>query len=98
MTDNDDRQGGRDVDRTSNRAALTLALTLPGDVLLYLLLPIYAAEFGVSLIEAGLLLASNRLVRIVGYGWVARFYERHGPGPACTLACVAAAGATLSYS
>ncbi|MBN9426421.1 MAG: MFS transporter, partial [Burkholderiales bacterium] len=98
MTEAPGRASASDVDKTSNRAALTLALTLPGDVVLYLLLPIYAAEFGVSLVEAGLLLASNRLVRIVGYGWVARFYERHGPGPACTLAAAAAAAATLSYA
>lgn len=98
MTDAPGHAGARDIDRTSNRAALTMALTLPGDVVLYLLLPIYAAEFGVSLPEAGLLLASNRLVRIVGYGWVARFYERHGPGPACTLAAIATAAATLSYA
>lgn len=45
-----------------------MALALPGDAILYLLLPLYAASFGVSLVEAGLLLAANRLVRIAGYG------------------------------
>src|SRR3954463_8598148 len=71
------------ADRASRDAALTLGLGLPGDPVLYLLLPLYAAEFGVSLPEAGVLLAANRLVRIAGYGWVARGYERFGPRAAC---------------
>jgi MFS family permease len=87
-----------EADRASLRAAVTLALTLPGDTLLYLLLPIYAATFGVTLPEAGLLLAANRLVRIVGYGWVGRFYERRGARAACLLAAVGAAVSTFSYA
>jgi hypothetical protein len=62
------------ADRHSRNASLTLAFAQPGDTLLYLLLPLHHATFGVSLAEAGLLLAANRLVRIAGYGWVARFY------------------------
>ena len=42
---------------------MTLSLALPGDTLLYLLLPLYATTFGVTLPEAGILLAANRLVR-----------------------------------
>jgi MFS family permease len=80
------------------RAALTLALTLPGDTLLYLLLPIYAATFGVSLPEAGLLLAANRLIRIVGYGWVGRFYASRGPRLACIVAAIGAIVSTLAYA
>jgi hypothetical protein len=53
----------------ARNASFTLALTIPGDTLLYLLLPLNHAVFGVSLTEAGLLLAANRLVRIAGYGW-----------------------------
>lgn len=73
-------------------------MALPADVALYLLLPMYAAQFGISLAEAGLLLAANRLVRIAGYGWVARFYARYGDRPTCTLAVVAAAGCALGYA
>ena len=76
----------RTADRDSRHAALTLGLTLPVDVLLYLLLPMYASDFGVTLAEAGVLLAANRLVRIAGYGAVARFYARHGDRPTCMLA------------
>jgi MFS family permease len=86
------------ADRASLNAALTLALTLPGDTLLYLLLPLYAASFGVTLPEAGALLAANRLVRIVGYGWVARFYADRGPRAACLLAAFGAVLSTLMYA
>jgi len=87
-----------EADRASFYAALTLALTLPGDTLLYLLLPIYAATFGVSLPEAGLLLAANRLVRIAGYGWVSRFYAARGARMACIVAAFGAILATASYA
>ena len=52
----------QDADRASRNAALTLAVTLPGDTVLYLLLPLHASAFGVTLPEAGLLLAANRIV------------------------------------
>ena len=86
------------ADRASRHAALALSLTLPGDTVLYLILPIYASSFGVTLPEAGLLLAANRLVRIVGYGWIARFYAERGPRITCMLASAAAVAATLSYA
>ncbi|OZI62052.1 MFS transporter [Bordetella genomosp. 11] len=86
------------TDAHSRNAAATLALTLPGDTVLYLILPIYAAQFGVSLAEAGVLLAANRLVRIAGYGWVARFYARHGDRPTCMLAAAAATLSALGYA
>lgn len=85
------------VDRDSRHAALSLALALPGDTVLYLLLPMYAEQFGVTLAEAGLLLAANRLVRIAGYGFVARFYARHGDRVTCSLAVVAAAICAVGY-
>lgn len=86
------------ADRDSRHAAIALGATLPGDTVLYLLLPMYGAAFGVTLAEVGLLLAANRLVRIAGYGWVARFYARHGDRPTCTLAVIAAALCALGYA
>ena len=59
-------------------------------MVLYLLLPMYGPAFGITLAEAGVLLAANRLVRIVGYGWVARFYARRGDRATGTLAVAAA--------
>ncbi len=88
----------READLASMRAAVTLALSLPGDTVLYLLLPIYASTFGVTLPEAGILLAANRLIRIAGYGWVAKFYAEKGPRTACVLASIGAVLAALSYA
>src|SRR5437899_11776424 len=86
------------ADRNSRNASLTLAFAQPGDTLLYLLLPLHHDTFGVSLAEAGLLLAANRLVRIAGYGWVARFYADRGPRTSCLLAVMGSALATLGYA
>jgi len=86
------------ADRASRDASLVLGLALSADTLLYLLLPLHHAAFGVTLGEAGLLLAANRLVRIAGYGWVARFYDRRGPRLACLLAAFGSALAAFGYA
>jgi predicted MFS family arabinose efflux permease len=86
------------ADRNSRNSSLTLAFAQPGDTLLYLLLPLHHDEFGVSLAEAGLLLAANRLVRIAGYGWVARLYAERGPHAACLLAALGSLLSTLGYA
>lgn len=82
----------------SRNAAMALGLALPGDTVIYLLLPMFAPVFGVNLPEAGILLAANRLVRIAGYGAVARFYARNGERLTCTLAVIAAAVCALGYA
>ena len=86
------------ADRASRDASIALGLTLPTDTVLYLLLPLHAATFGVTFAEAGLLLAANRLVRIAGYGWIARLYEQRGPRTACALAVLGAALSSLGYA
>ncbi|ADX44073.1 major facilitator superfamily MFS_1 [Paracidovorax avenae ATCC 19860] len=83
------------ADRESRNAAIALATTLPSDVVLYLLFPVHGAAWGITLVEAGMLLAANRLVRIAGYGWVARMYARYGDRRVCTLAVAAAAACAL---
>jgi MFS family permease len=86
------------ADLNARYSAATLALALPADTVLYLLLPMFAPQFGVSVAEAGILLAANRLIRIAGYSWVARFYARRGDRPTDILAVVAAAISTLGYA
>jgi predicted MFS family arabinose efflux permease len=86
------------ADRNSRSSSLTLAFAQPGDTLLYLLLPLHHAEFGVTLAEAGLLLAANRLVRIAGYGWVARLYAQQGARLTCLIAAIGSAAATFEYA
>ena len=92
------RRPSSSVDRQARRAALALSGALPADTLLYLLLPMYASDFGVTLPEAGLLLAANRLVRIVGYRYVQAFYARRGAATTCTLAVVGSALCSLGYA
>jgi DHA1 family inner membrane transport protein len=86
------------TDLNARFSAIALAVALPADTVLYLLLPMFASQFGVSVAEAGILLAANRLVRIVGYGWVAKFYSRRGDRPTDSLAVIAAAIAALGYA
>ncbi|VTU25716.1 Major Facilitator Superfamily protein [Variovorax sp. PBL-H6] len=86
------------ADRDSRQAAVALALALPADTVLYLLLPMYAEQFGVTLAEVGMLLAANRLVRIAGYGQVARFYARRGDRATCLLAVAIAAMCAVGYA
>lgn len=86
------------ANRHSRHAAIALAAALPADTVLYLLLPMYSSAFGVTLTEAGLLLAANRLVRIVGYGWVARVYALHGDRPTITVAVLAASVCAAGYA
>jgi MFS family permease len=86
------------ADRASRDASLTLCLTLPTDTVLYLLLPLYPDAFGVSLAEAGLLLAANRLIRIAGYRWVAGAYQRRGPRAVCLAAVIGSALSSLAYA
>ena len=86
------------ADLNARHSAVALAATLPSDTCLYLLLPMFAPQFGVSLFEVGLLLAANRLIRIFGYGFVARFYASRGDRPTDTLAVIASAVASLGYA
>ena len=74
-------------------SAAVLAIASLGDSLLYVVLPISAAEFGVNLVWVGILLAANRITRIFLYGGVAALGEWVG---ARRLGIVAAAAAALS--
>jgi DHA1 family inner membrane transport protein len=86
------------ADLAARHSAIALAVALPSDTCLYLLLPMFAPQFGVSIFEVGLLLAANRLIRIMGYGFVAHFYSRRGDRPTDTLAVIASAIASLGYA
>jgi hypothetical protein len=63
-----------------------------------LLLPLHAAAFGITLPEAGLLLAANRIVRVFGHHWVAAVYATRGPRAACLFAAAGAVLSTLGYA
>jgi hypothetical protein len=98
VTHNAEELGVAAADRASRNASLTLGITLSTDTVLYLLLPLYPDTFGVTLAEAGLLLAVNRIIRIAGYGWVAGTYQRRGPRFACIAAVFGAVVSSLGYA
>jgi DHA1 family inner membrane transport protein len=78
-------------------SAACLGIVWPGDVVLYVVLPLYAADFGLDALAVGLLLSINRVVRIFGYGWVSPLARRYGAKALTATACLAAAVSTLGY-
>ena len=74
-----------------------MSLCLFGDALIYIVLPVNAELFGVSLAWVGVLLAANRIIRTFTYGWVARLGEWIGLKYLCILASFTAVLSTLGY-
>src|SRR5207248_7109765 len=64
---------------------LVLAVALIGDALIYVVLPLYHAEFGVSLAMVGVLLSLNRWIRLLANSAIAHLGDRIGP-PALMIA------------
>jgi predicted MFS family arabinose efflux permease len=78
-------------------AAACLGLVYLGDALIYVVLPLYPAAFGVEITAVAILLSVNRVVRILGYGWVSPLARRFGARTLTAWACAAAALSTLCY-
>ena len=74
-----------------------LSLCLLGDALIYAVLPLHAAQFGISLAWVGVLLSANRFVRVFAYGIIARLTYRVGVRRMCVTATVAAVVSTGLY-
>jgi MFS family permease len=79
------------------RSAMVLGLAWMGDALIYVVMPLHAAAFGIGLPWVGLVLSLNRLVRIVGYGWIEPLSRRLGPRTLVIAGAGAAAVSTLAY-
>lgn len=65
-----------------------IALCILGDSLMYSILPLEAANLGISLPVVGVLLSVNRLVRLISNSWSGAAFERwgaRGPFIAATL-------------
>src|SRR3954464_15423209 len=90
-------QPGELADRFTIIAAASLGLVWLGDALIYVVLPLYPATFGIDIAMVGVLLAVNRVIRILGYGWVAPLTRRFGANALAAGACAAAALSTLAY-
>jgi MFS family permease len=78
-------------------AAAALGLVWLGDALIYVVLPLYPAAFGVETASVAILLSVNRVIRIIGYGWVSPLSRRFGANTLTAAACAAAALSTLAY-
>jgi predicted MFS family arabinose efflux permease len=78
-------------------AAGCLGLVWLGDALIYVVLPLYPAVFGVETATIAILLSANRVIRILGYGWVSPLSRRFGANTLTAAACAAAAISTLAY-
>jgi MFS family permease len=74
-----------------------LSIAWFGDGVIYIVLPLYAAAFGLDALLVGVLLSCNRVVRIIGYGWVAPLARKFGANMLTAAACVAAALTTMAY-
>ncbi len=91
------RPGEQSAVRFTVVAAAALALVWLGDALIYVVLPLYPEAFGIDIAAVGILLAVNRVIRIVGYGWVAPLSRRFGANALAAGACAAAAASTIAY-
>ena len=74
-----------------------LSLSLFGDALLYVILPVHADAFGVSMVMVGFLLAVNRIIRTFAYGLIADLAERIGIKNMCLIAAISATLSTAGY-
>jgi len=68
-----------------------------GDALIYVVLPVNAEAFGITLVWVGVLLSANRFIRIVAYGLIARGTLAVGARRATIVACTTGAGSTVLY-
>jgi len=78
-------------------AAACLGLVWLGDALIYVVLPLYPSMFGIETAAVAILLSVNRVIRIVGYGWVSPLSRRVGANTLTAAACAAGALSTLAY-
>ncbi len=54
-------------------------IAVSGHELIQVVLPLHAASFGLTLAWVGFLLSINKIIRVIGYGWVVALGRRVGP-------------------
>jgi DHA1 family inner membrane transport protein len=74
-----------------------MSLALLGDALLYAVLPVYAADFGLTLPWVGVMLSANLFVRVFAYGAIARITVLLGLRKMCIIAAITATVSTAIY-
>ena len=74
-----------------------LSVSLLGDALLYVILPVNAEKFGVSMVAVGFLLAINRIIRTFTYNFIVAFGQFVGIKKLATIGAFVAALSSLAY-
>ena len=74
-----------------------LSLSLFGDALIYVILPVHADAFGISMLMVGILLSVNRLIRTFAYGLIVHLAELIGVKKLCLIAAFTATLSTAGY-
>ncbi len=77
--------------------AAVIGLCIVGDSLLYSILPLQASALGLSLLQVGILLSANRLVRLASNAWVSSLFERWSARWLLMAACVLGLFSTTIY-
>ncbi len=73
-------------------------IAVSGHELIQIVLPLHAAAFGVTLAWVGFLLSINKIIRVIGYGWVVALGRRIGPRSMMVIASAIAAVTALLYA
>jgi DHA1 family inner membrane transport protein len=76
---------------------LVIAVAMIGDTLLYVVLPLYHQDFGISLAMVGVLLSLNRWIRLLANSGVAAIGERVGPHALMVMAAIGSVLSTTLY-
>ena len=74
-----------------------LSIALLGDAMLYVVLPVHADTFGLSMTAVGFLLAINRIIRTFTYGFIVGLGRALGTKRLALIASSLATLSTLSY-
>ena len=74
-----------------------VAFAIMGDSLLYVILPLAAAELGLGPVQVGLLLSANRLIRLFSNTWLSALFTRIGPYRAFVLSAILGVLTTAAY-
>ena len=78
-------------------SAGVMSFAILGDALIYVVLPVNAAAFGITIFWVGVLLAANRLIRIFTLGPIALLAQRTSPRNMAIVGAVASTISTLIY-
>ena len=78
-------------------SASVMSFAILGDALIYVVLPVNAAAFGITMFWVGVLLAANRIIRIFALGPIALLAQRTSPRNLVIVGAVASTISTLIY-